>query len=31
MAHSHADFHPNKKNVTNRLASIIGHLLSANS
>lgn len=26
MAHSHADHHPNKKNVVNRLARIIGHL-----
>ncbi len=26
MAHSHADHHPNKKNVVNRLSRIIGHL-----
>lgn len=26
MDHTHADHHPNKKNVVNRLARIIGHL-----
>jgi DNA-binding FrmR family transcriptional regulator len=26
MDHSHADHHPNKKNVVNRLARVIGHL-----
>jgi DNA-binding FrmR family transcriptional regulator len=26
MEHSHADHHPNKKNVVNRLARMIGHL-----
>jgi DNA-binding FrmR family transcriptional regulator len=26
MDHSHADHHPNKKNVVNRLSRIIGHL-----
>ena len=26
MDHSHADHHPNKKKVVNRLARIIGHL-----
>lgn len=26
MSHSHADHHPNKKNVVNRLSRIIGHL-----
>jgi DNA-binding FrmR family transcriptional regulator len=26
MDHSHADHHPNKKNVVNRLARMIGHL-----
>ena len=26
VVHSHADRHPNKKNVANRLARIIGHL-----
>jgi DNA-binding FrmR family transcriptional regulator len=26
MEHSHTDHHPNKKNVVNRLARMIGHL-----